>query len=802
MAAQDLDTNVPRVHEPPSGCHLDCRDCGAQYLSSAIQRSHKCVYATSYTNAMAAARIEETLSEINTHRTTLHQVLKTHGDLILARWSTAELDRRPNDGTWLLRRSGKTFAGATWLDIQLLAEDRMKLLSLLHLRSTYPASAWALTDTKDSMPFFGRPGPYDCDTIFNAQCVSMVGEKYGEMADWDEAMTHSWAYAGFPRAFMTIGLQLKIMSFLVEVTTNIVAGAVGTDSQRWSRLIVDGFKASGSESLWSSYASPAFAPPAFRGGFDARALLQKAQARLDLCLDDIWLMQTDPLFMLYTLQHRKATLEHDEAACACHCARWEHIAVYFVMDVVHRLNAWHNLVRVCKKAVVAMEDVNDSVVCPGTVLTPSVERALHELGTEIEPRLHVQVWLFDRLLPSMGPMKARFEARRALGISRRTGPLPISMELMGDGDILTNLIYQIQAGAIHGSMHLPMWFNALETELLNQKGPCSRADKQMIDQLSDITAMDEIRQAWLFNQLGHNIRKLTNRTRQEREDAALRPSGGVALSFSRDWILRFGFHLQYFSEAPFPKGRKSLEWLKDATESRSRLAEFWDAVREGFVVAQRAAGCDISQSALGTFDFDMEPGYWLALDRERSECEEASRLADAATADATIKLDRLAMAEDWSGDSEGAKPIWRKQTAAKASRAIEALEANSPARSMPASCDGVSNEAQPAIEQVPIDVTRDSLSVFHKMYPSEGVQCGGVRWSYFVQAMTDAGMTATAGGGGGSSVSFCNGAGTIVFHRPHPDPFIDSIMLRAMGKRMNRRFRWCREQFVLRPKMV
>ncbi|KAK5701128.1 hypothetical protein LTR17_022850 [Elasticomyces elasticus] len=705
MAAQDLDTDVPRVYEPPSGCHLDCRDCGAQYLSTTIQQSHECLYPASYTYAMAAAKIKKSLHDIDVHRTTLHEVLETHGDLILARWSkksrdkrtvllestkifggTAELDRRPNDSTWM-QSSGRIFAGATWLDIQLLAEDRMKLLSLLHLRTAYPASAWALTDTKESMPYFGRSGP-DCDTFFNAQCVSMVGESYGEMVDWNDAMTHSWAYAGFPRAFMTIEIQLKIMNFLVEVTANIVADAVGTGWERWSRLVVDGFKASGSESLWSSYASPAFAPPAFCGGFDARTVLRKAQARLDVCLDDIWLMQTDPVFMLYTLQHMKATLEHDEAACACHCARWEHIAGYFMMDVIHRLNAWHNIVLLCKNVVAALEDVDVSVV-----------------------------WMFDRLLPSMGPMKARFKARRALGLGRSTGP--VSMDLMGNGDILTNLIYQIQAGAISGSMHLPMWFNALETELLNQKGPCSRADKQMINQLSDITAMDEIRQMWLFNQLGHNTRELTNRTRQEREDAALRPSGGVALNFSRDWNIRFASHLRYFAEAPFPKGRKSLEWLKRATESRSRLADFWDAVHEGFGVAQRAAGYDISKSALGTFDFDMEPEYLLTLDRERSECEEASRMADAATANATFKLETLAMAEDWSGDSEDTRPIRRKQTAAKASRAVERPESPYPASPTALLRGEVSNEAQTAMEHVPVQVTRDSLSVFHKMYPLE-----------------------------------------------------------------------------------
>jgi hypothetical protein len=59
--------------------------------------------------------------------------------------------------------------------------------------------------------------------------------------------------------------------------------------------------------------------------------------------------------------------------------------------------------------------------------------------------------------------------------------------------------------------------------------------------------------------------------------------------------------------------------------------------------------------------------------------------------------------------------------------------------------------------------------------------------------------------GGGSAVIFENKGsikeqgtrGKIVFHKPHPVPKIDPIMLHAWGKRMTKWFGWHREFFVL-----
>ena len=82
--------------------------------------------------------------------------------------------------------------------------------------------------------------------------------------------------------------------------------------------------------------------------------------------------------------------------------------------------------------------------------------------------------------------------------------------------------------------------------------------------------------------------------------------------------------------------------------------------------------------------------------------------------------------------------------------------------------------------------------------PQDG-SAKGVMWVDWVHALCDAGFRAISHGG--SAVRFekeaaeSEAGGAIVFHKPHPDPKVDSTMLRNMGKRMAKWFGWCRELF-------
>jgi hypothetical protein len=52
--------------------------------------------------------------------------------------------------------------------------------------------------------------------------------------------------------------------------------------------------------------------------------------------------------------------------------------------------------------------------------------------------------------------------------------------------------------------------------------------------------------------------------------------------------------------------------------------------------------------------------------------------------------------------------------------------------------------------------------------------------------MNEAGFTARNGEGSIVRFENRNGEGSINFHRPHPEPTIDPVMLQAMGWRMNK----------------
>ncbi|CAO2649991.1 Nn.00g012830.m01.CDS01 [Neocucurbitaria sp. VM-36] len=94
-----------------------------------------------------------------------------------------------------------------------------------------------------------------------------------------------------------------------------------------------------------------------------------------------------------------------------------------------------------------------------------------------------------------------------------------------------------------------------------------------------------------------------------------------------------------------------------------------------------------------------------------------------------------------------------------------------------------------------------SYATFRYMYPiaSEERQ-KHVEWETFVVSMADAGFTARNGGGSIVTFEDENGGGKIIFHRPHPEPTIDPVMLQSMGRRMNKWFDWTRETFALAGK--
>ncbi|KAK3716364.1 hypothetical protein LTR37_006514 [Vermiconidia calcicola] len=108
----------------------------------------------------------------------------------------------------------------------------------------------------------------------------------------------------------------------------------------------------------------------------------------------------------------------------------------------------------------------------------------------------------------------------------------------------------------------------------------------------------------------------------------------------------------------------------------------------------------------------------------------------------------------------------------------------------------VPDEEQPLPVQPAIPVSPKSAQLFAQMFSPSEHRMGSVKWEDLVAAMVDAGCSATHRGG--SVVTFKderNGMGLITVHKPHPDPSVPPIMLKRIGKRLNKWLGWRVETF-------
>lgn len=115
--------------------------------------------------------------------------------------------------------------------------------------------------------------------------------------------------------------------------------------------------------------------------------------------------------------------------------------------------------------------------------------------------------------------------------------------------------------------------------------------------------------------------------------------------------------------------------------------------------------------------------------------------------------------------------------------------------------DASEEDLQPPAPHCWVHLSEEYINVLQKLYPSPDGAQGTMKWQRFLEAMVDAGFAITQSAGSAVTFRASNG-NSIVFHRPHPDPVIDPVLLRIMGRRMNRRFGWTRESFTEMEKAV
>lgn len=244
-----------------------------------------------------------------------------------------------------------------------------------------------------------------------------------------------------------------------------------------------------------------------------------------------------------------------------------------------------------------------------------------------------------------------------------------------------------------------------------------------------------------------------------------------------------------------------MKWLEKMTEARKGLTAVWTCIRNSWDERQRETGRsdEFRERLLSQMSFDISKEY---LSKVAAECQQLQTKNDAGQ---SLRMNQergsafVQQAWDHRSSADGAirKNLTKKSNAVHGDETVTDGLNKLSLHNGRAPNDEEAKFALAVIQH--IAVKQDTLATMSKMF-STGDGSSGVRWALLLHALTDAGLAVTPGAG--SAVTFANEYGAVSIHQLHDrDGFIvDAIMLRGIGRRLNKWFGWTSETFVLREK--
>jgi hypothetical protein len=747
--------------------------------------------------------------------------LESHADVVASRWKKYSHEKRAAllresskgvfDGiwneveTWSLNPKADEWgvhepcvASIGWLNhfkIQELAEDHMALLSLLHLRSQYEPQQWAAFDTREA--FRG----YTFETgrkfhRFNANSVLMHGEEYGRLKPFDINAARSYQEVGFPRAWLTFMMQKLVAQWLVAVVDGLIGDSQPSGNTRWTAMIAGGLRSARDQVPFGSYERQECAVPT---KFDPDVILKKARDHLNMLIDEIQLMQTSPEAMRQYVLEEKANTGFKEHKSKQEV--WQYVSQTLTSSWTRELERWHRLVAECEHLQVTVAKSGLSQLC-GARLPKEIDTAVKSFGRAVHKALKEAASEWTSHTRTINIMSEHL--RRMMRVHREK-------------------VYPWNLDSTQHSHQIIRWCLQLASTPQDYPAGSSWVVRKLKEELegttystglenwiSGISLLDEFAISWTFRQtIDHNDPLGWDAISLElvSRDAILTPTFDVT-----DWQTQEPLSnksgdsecsqlLRTFCELPLPKGRQDMKWLEKMTEARKSLTEVWTCIRNSWSDSQRKIGKpeEFMEAFLSHMSFDISQEYLVSVAAESQQIQVAEENARRLKIEQEQGTGFVQQAWDHKISTDGAvrKNLTKKSNAAHVASSDAGMEE---LRKLTLNDDGLSKDdaANVALTTVRhIAVKQDSFSVMLKMF-STADGSSGVRWTVLLQVLTDAGLTITPGAG--LAMSFANEHGTISIHKPHPEPVVDAIRLRGIGRRLNKWFGWTSETFVLREK--
>jgi len=815
----------PPVYPPPPGVHSNCAVCDENYYTVETQQnaisdlnieSKICTLYKGYfiTEEAAQQSLYTVIKGAIEDFEYIRGVLRSHGDLVMSRWTKKSKDKRgvlldsASDvcfGNWppITKRQlapwvedplfleepispgamiGSGFC-STWINIEELAGDRMKLLAFLHVRCENPPCDWASFDAHGMKRYFLTPvNPL----MFNAKCVEISGENYGHMVPFDVELIHSGKIVGFPRAWATAWVQQYMSSALREVVDKLVAGAPPSGDVKWSRLVSDGFRNHVGGPMFGVYDNQLFASPS---RFDPETLLEMASDQLNRVVDEVELLQGDQEYLRDHASTMKANISWDASVSSS--LKWSYISGTIAALWTDRLSRWQIIVDRSQKLVNLCR--NRSVTNQVHVGLPSdIKTAIIDYGLMLRDMLEIELVHLRSAVSNMHAMKDTYSKHASRGVLFQKFDYEENFSKPGnriayvEQMLLVHLSLRRHSGLAHGALR------NFEAELAKVK-----PDRHVSEASSAIALLDAMQNIW---RLGHVMAEDELRSSSidgdmaEKRLAAVRSQHGLFKTCSDEKRYeRLGSILRDFCESPWPKNRGSATWLDKRLEIRKLQGEFWRVAREDWQQHQHELQGDVVGAVVGHMSFAESPRYVAEVEAERASFE--AELRQSQESNIRKKEVKHIPQSVWGVEPEKIK---RMRTRPKSADPAEepGLEIAAIDLNEEHVADTVQTPAKPLIP-----VKQDSKRIFDKMF-SRNSTASNFRWTHLINALIDAGMTATQSAG--SAVRFKNEHGSVVFHHPHGENHESTLsaefLRNQVGKRLTKWFSWDSETFVERKK--
>jgi hypothetical protein len=460
-----------------------------------------------------------------------------------------------------------------YLDVEILSEDPTLLLSMLHHRGSNEPEKWL---TFDNANLVLVEHFIIMSNIFNRNCVVMQGPDYGKLVPWNAEQAHRWEIVGFTKVYVLLSAQRTMFNLLAKCVKGLLSEATTLPepglNPKWDSMIASDFSRFKTSFPWSTDLVKPFSAPR---RFDAREISELIMSRHLVVLDEMELLQTDSQYIQSLVKEFRACLFF-ESWRTNDIMPW--LVDYIFFETMHREAYWRQLaaesepmmryfdILESKPSMQAKQDLDQAVFIAQDLCI--------ETFAVFEPQAQAGLLIqrgFERDFDSEG--NASFES---------TNRTFTQIDCFPD-----DLLYWSMSTLSYDESRLFTMdpsFNFAIIDYLCRNDPkeVARISQTMLDRLSDMSILSEAISS--FRQ---------DMTRNRSVDAQVAKVFPNPTTSPQDWIKKInaehgkalgdllGPQLQQLcQEFPWPRGKRDLKWLEEATAARACLSKFWARFRD------------------------------------------------------------------------------------------------------------------------------------------------------------------------------------------------------------------------------